>query len=182
MKIIKSASILIVCGFVFGCASPAKMENMVYHGGQKTYTKELQKNVHVASVSGGQKTNAAWTSEIDNDAFQGALKQSLLTQGLLSDNGRYKLEVSLLKVDQPMFGFDMTVTTHVQYKLTDVKQNSVVLSETVVAPHTATVGDAFAAVKRLRLANEGSGAKNIEEFLEKLSKLKIKPKQITLVE
>ncbi|HEX7027330.1 MAG TPA: hypothetical protein VF268_08820 [Gammaproteobacteria bacterium] len=182
MKLIKLGLILGVCSIIFGCASPAKMENMVYQGNPKTYTKELQKNVNVASVSGGKKTNPAWTSEINNDAFLGALKQSLLTQGLLADNGRYRLEVNLLSIDQPMFGFDMTVTTYVKYTLTDVKRNAVVMSETITAVHTATVGDAFAGVKRLRMANEGSGKKNIENFLDKLSGLKIKPNEVSLAQ
>lgn len=180
MKILKLAFIFLVSAYLFGCASPAKMENMVYQGNQKAYPEQLRKNVDVSSVSGGKKTNPAWTSEIDDEAFSGALKQSLSAQGLLSDKGGYQLEARLLKVEQPMFGFDIKVTTHVQYILTDVKTNSVVLDKTVVSPYTATVGDAFAAVKRLRLANEGSGKKNIEGLLDKLSALKIRPKAITL--
>ena len=88
----------------------------------------------------------------------------------------------MIKVDQPSFGFDMTVTTHVQYVLTDTTNHSVILDEVIVAPHTATTGDAFAGYKRLQLANEGSGKKNIEGFLEKLSELKINPKEISVVQ
>ncbi|EMP56290.1 hypothetical protein MSNKSG1_10463 [Marinobacter santoriniensis NKSG1] len=167
--------------YLSGCASGAKMGNMVYEGPVNTYDTALQSNVNVANVSGGEDTNPAWTSEIDNDAFAGALKQSLRKQGLLSGDGRYQLEALLLEVDQPMFGLDFKVTTHVKYILTDRKNNgAVVLNETVVAPYTATVGDAFVAIKRLRLANEGSGKANIQSLLEKLSELKIQPGDISL--
>ena len=88
----------------------------------------------------------------------------------------------MVEIDQPSFGFDMTVTTHVRYVLTDTTINSVIYDEIIVAPHTATVGDAFAGVKRLRLANEGSGKKNIEGLLEKLSKLKINKNEISVVQ
>ncbi|MBU2713200.1 hypothetical protein KCG35_19210 [Zooshikella sp. WH53] len=153
---------------------------MIYQGEQKTYPKELKDNLEVSSVSGGEKTNPAWTSEIDNDAFSAAVKKSLSSQGLLSESGKYQLEVKMLKVDQPLFGFDMTVTTHVQYTLTDKTNNVTVLNETIVAPYTATVSDAFSGIKRLRLANEGSGKKNITGLLEKLSKLNISSHQISV--
>ena len=168
--------------YLSGCASGAKMENMIYQGGQKIYSDELNESLEVSNVSGGQKTNPAWTSEISSEAFSGAVKKSLLAQGLLSDNGRYKLTVKMLKVDQPIFGLDLEVTTHVQYTLLDSKENLTVFDETIIAPHTATFSDAFAAVKRLRLANEGSGKKNISVFLKKLSELKINKNEISLAE
>jgi len=61
-----------------------------------------------------------------------------------------------------------------------VESESVVFDETVITPYTATVDDAFAGVKRLRLANEGSAQKNIEEFLNKLSELQIDADEVSL--
>jgi len=123
------------------------------------------------------------TSEIDNNAFAGALKQTLQKQGLLAGSGRYQLEALLLEVDQPVFGLDFEVTTHVKYILTDRENNgAVVLNETIIAPYTATIGDAFAAIKRLRLANEGSGKANIQGLVEKLSELQIQPGNISLAQ
>jgi len=82
-----------------------------------------------------------------------------------------------------MFGLDFEVTTHVRYILTDSDNNgAVVLNETVVTPYTATIGDAFAAIKRLRLANEGSGKANIQGLLDKLSELRIQPANISLAQ
>lgn len=180
MKSIKVAFVLIISSYLWGCASGAKMENMTFHGDKKGYASEIQENMGLGDVSGGQKTNPAWTSEIDNDAFSGALEESLKSQGLYSENGKYQLEVRMLKVDQPLFGFDLEVTTHIQYILTNVDTGAVVLNDTVIARHTAGIDDAFVAVKRLRLANEGSAQKNIEGLLNKLSELRIEPNEISL--
>ena len=156
------------------------MENMVFHGDKKEYSGEIQENMGLGEVSGGKKTNPAWTSEIDNEAFSGAVKESLKSQGLYSDNGKYRLVIKMLKVDQPLFGLNLKVTTHVQYILTNADNGTVIFNDTVIAPHTAGVGDAFVAVKRLRLANEGSAQKNIEGLLNKLSGLRIQPQEISL--
>lgn len=182
MKIAKISFIFVAILYLSGCASGAKVENMTYQGAQKNYSEELKQSVEVAEVSGGKETNPLWTSEISSDAFSTAVKQSLSEQGLLSDEGRYKLTVNMLKVDQPFMGFDLEVTTYVQYSLVDSKDNLVVFKETIIAPYTATMNDAFAAVKRLRLANEGAGKKNIEALLEKLSELNIEESEISLAE
>ena len=43
-----------------------------------------------------------------------------------------------------------------------------------MAKHTAKASDAFAGVKRLRLANEGSAKENINMVLAELAKLDLK--------
>lgn len=183
MRNARVLAVLAALLYLTGCASGAKMGNMVYEGPVKAYDTALENNVNVTNVSGGKETNPAWTSEIDNDAFAGALKQSLQKQGLLSGTGRYQLEALLLEVDQPMFGLDFKVTTHVRYILTDRDNNgNVVLNKTVVAPYTATIGDAFAAIKRLRLANEGSGKANIQGLLNKLNELEIQSGDISFAQ
>lgn len=181
MKYIKLLIVLAASTYLFGCASGAKQENITYQSMQKaTYAQDLNKNVAVNTVSGGRETNPMWTSEISNQAFLGALRKSLTHQDLYSDKGRYNLQVEMVGVDKPLVGFDMTVTTRVRYKLLDTDSNQIVFEELVVAPYTATVGDAFAAVTRLRLANEGSAKKNIENFLRRLAQLKIEAQQVSL--
>ncbi len=137
------------------------------------FDQGLKKQIDVESVSGGEKTNPAWTSEISNENFSLALKRSLDHYGLFSAVGRYQLDVQMLDVDQPLFGLDMTVTTRVRYSLTDMESNRVVIDEIVSAPYTATVGEAFLGAERLRKANEGSGKKSIQFLLERLAELKI---------
>jgi len=180
MKVLKYALLLTLSTYLLGCASGAKMENMVFQGEQKQYSVELQNNLAVGEVSGGKKTNPAWTSEIDNESFSDAVISSLQSQGLYSDDGKYRLQVKMLQVEQPLFGLNLEVTTHVRYILINKTNEKIVFDDTVVSPHTAGFDDAFAAIKRLRLANEGSAMKNIEGLLEKLSQLNIGSQQISL--
>lgn len=181
MTFVKYILVIATCIYLTGCASGAKVENMLYKGNQKEYSTKMKDNVALSSVTGGEKTNPAWTSQISDIAFSGAIKESLKKEGLYSEKGKYNLSVEMIKIDQPIFGFDMTVTTIVKYILTDSSTGAIILNQEVNAPHTATVGDAFAGYERLRLANEGSGQKNIEGLLNLLAKLDIEKNQVTLV-
>ena len=182
MKNLKLLAILVATSLLFGCASGAKIENMVYTpADEQRFDSSLNKQVDVASVLGGETTNPAWTSEISNEDFSAAVEQSLSAQGLFGENGRYQLQITLLEVDQPLFGMDFEVVSHIKYVLTDSNTKEMLFDETIIAPYTATIGDAFVAIKRLRLANEGSGRKNIEGLMNKLSQLEISPKQVSIV-
>ncbi|GAB2196973.1 hypothetical protein [Sessilibacter sp. MAH4] len=180
MKLVKLLGVAFLCTYLWGCASGAKMQNMVYQGDQKEYSEEIQNNLNLGEVAGGKKTNPAWTSQIGNESFAGAVKESLKLQGLYSETGKYRLEVQMLKVEQPFIGIDFKVTTHVQYKLINIATGDVVFDETIVAPYTAGFGDAVIAATRLRLANEGSGKENIAGLLSKLSELNIGSEEVSL--
>lgn len=168
-----------------GCASSAKIEGMTVAETQaraNTYAPALQDNLQLSEVKGGQETNPMWTSEIGGPEFQAALQQSLDNAGLLSagDKAPYSLRANLVRVDQPMFGLDFEVTSEVEYTLVDNATGKELLRETLRTPFTAGVGDAFAAVKRLRLANEGSARENISALLKRLGELNIEAKQVSL--
>ena len=62
----------------------------------------------------------------------------------------------------------------------DSKTKEVLFDEIIDAAHTATFGDAFDAVTRLKIANEGSGKNNIKTFLEQLSELDVRSGQLSL--
>ncbi len=176
MKIVKLSTVLLACVLLFGCASGAKIENMTVKPGElsSNYDRALSDGVKIGDVTGGKKTNPAWTSEISSEAFSEALKESLVSENIYLSNGRYSLSAELLKVKQPVLGINMKVTTHIKYVLIDTQnEDSILLDETLVVPYTATIGDAFVGVQRLRLANEGSAKANIKEFLAKLAELKI---------
>jgi hypothetical protein len=180
MKFVKHTLAIATCFYLAGCASGAQVENMIYKGDKQEYSSEIKKNVVLSSVEGGEETNPAWTSEISGLAFSGAIKQSLVKEGLYSDDGQYSLSVEMVEIDQPSFGLDMTVTTIVKYVLTEKSSGKIILDKEVNAPYTATMGDAFSGVKRLQLANEGSGQKNIEGLLNLLTELKIEIDQISM--
>jgi hypothetical protein len=168
---------LIVLG---GCASPAKVDQMIARdtSEQGLASEELRESIRVTSVIGGDKTNPLWTSEINSEDFRMALQDSLRAAGLLSrfkSKGAYELEASLREVRQPLFGFDLTVVTRVRYDLIDSVSRKTLFEDEITASHTATFSDAAYAVTRLRLANEGSARKNIEEFIRRLRVHQITP-------
>jgi len=185
MKFIRNLALLGCLVLLFGCASGAKLENMVYSDleqGHQTFDPALKGGIGLQGVSGGEKTNPAWTSEIGDEEFAGAVKESLRLRNLMAegDAGKYQLEVKLLKVDQPLFGLNFKVTMQAQYLLTEAATGRVLLDKTFVTDYTAGVSDAFVAVKRLRLANEGSAKANIGAFLTELSALKISAGDISI--
>lgn len=187
MKKINLLQFITLSVFLFSCASPAKMENMLVSkdqiGGVK-FDQKLKKEINVDEVKGGDKTNPLWTSEIGNKEFKEALISTLDNAGLLADsiNSGYELSANLLSVEQPFAGFDLEVTTVVEYSLIERKSGKEIMKEVLVASHTAGVGDSVLAVKRLRLANEGSAQKNIFMLIDVLSKLNIDKEQISVTD
>jgi len=65
-----------------------------------------------------------------------------------------------------IFNHRGVITMSVKYTLLNYKDKSIVFQKTIKSPYTATVGDAFAGVKRLQLANEGSTKENIYRLLK----------------
>ena len=175
---------LAICCLIalIGCAAPAQFENMIYkQTPDNAFDPELRGQVEVAAIQGGSETNPLWVSKISNSTFQKALEESLSIQGLLANEGRFNLKVTLLKVEQPMFGLDLKVVTSVSYILFDNKTKKVLFDKIIDAAHTATFGDAFDAVTRLKIANEGSGKNNIRTFLEQLSELDVSSGKVSLI-
>lgn len=125
----------------------------------------------VTSVTGGEETNPLWTSQVDDASFRKALETSLNAQGLLAgsaDACTYELRANLLGLNQPGMGFDMTVGSNVNYEVMHKGNETPYFIRSQSASHTATVSDAFLGFERLRLANEGSIRKNIQQFIAAL--------------
>ena len=169
------AFLVFIAAFAGGCASGAMSRNMV--------PKDLTVANHhpysvMVKVEGGRETSAASPSQISSPEFQSAIVESLMTHGvfktvLTEGNTDYKLEVAILDLRQPLLGFNMTVTIETAWKLTNLRDGGTVMSENLTNSYTATVGDAFAGVKRLRLANEGAARENIRDALKKISEKKL---------
>ena len=129
----------------------------------------LYESVAVGEVTGGKETNPLWVSKVANDDFAGALSQTLSAHAMLApETNKYRLDADLVGLKQPFAGLDMTVTSTVQYTLTDVDANEVVYSSEVKTPYTAKMGDAFVAVQRLKLANEGSIRANLSTMISEM--------------
>lgn len=170
-RLLAAASLLAAFSTLSGCAAGASAAGMTVTPAElvQPTNPAMKGAVGVGAVGGGEETNPAWTSQVSNAEFQAALTASLKAAGLLAAGpARYSLKAALVKLDQPFVGLDMTVTATVQYAVTDTTTGKVVWSESVVTPHTATMGDAFVGATRLKLANEGAVRKNIAQLVAKL--------------
>ncbi|MBL4871517.1 MAG: hypothetical protein JKX72_11250 [Robiginitomaculum sp.] len=157
-----------------GCASASKPGAMLASVSEQTIISEmspLREAVRVGDVDGGKKTNPLWSSQVSSEDFSEALRQSLSAHAMLSGgDGDYRLDATLQNLKQPFIGISMTVTSTVQYKLTNLKTGAVVFEEIIETPYTAKMGDAFVGVKRLQLANEGSIKSNISSVIKMMIK------------
>jgi hypothetical protein len=137
---------------------------------------KLKNSLSVTDVTGGKETSPMWTSQVDSSDFQRALENSLRTTGLLSPVRRYGLyqpTADLTGLDQPMVGFNMTVTATVSYSLIERSSGREIFLRSIPTPYTAKMGDAFVGSERLKLANEGAVRKNIEDLIAERLKSRI---------
>ena len=158
-----------------GCSTPATSKSMVVS------TFSLQK-VFPYSVSvnvlGGKETDAMDKSQISNEAFMQAIADSLYKSGLFSKiihgkNADYLLNVMIFNLAQPSFGFSFTVKMEAVWSLAHADSKKVLMRESIRSSFTATMGEAFAGVTRLRIATEGAAQENIRLGIKKLSQLNL---------
>lgn len=157
-----------------GCATPASSVNMVAKVDTRAPREALLKDgINVRNVTGGSDTNPMWMSKVSNEDFKKALEDSLRSTRLHNGGvpARYQLDATLLKLDQPMFGLDLTVTCAAQYDLIETGSGTRVFTKTITTPFTARVSDSFLAIERLRIANEGAVRENIQLFLREIINL-----------
>ena len=159
-----------------GCATPAAVEQMAVSLPVTQTNPALKNSVAVAEVTGGRETNPMWTSQVSSDAFRNALEQSLQNAGMFNKivaGSKYQLTADLTRLDQPMMGFDMTVSSTVRYSLIETQTRKEVYARVIQISYTAKMSDAFIGSQRLKLANEGSVKANIESFVNDLIALKL---------
>lgn len=182
MEQFKILTISLCAFFLFGCTHQTRMDQMSYDdipNSRITFDTALNQSITVGTVTGGEHTNPDWKSRISNSDFTDAVKNSLAGFGLLSEDGRYNLSISLIRGERPSFGGDMIVATDIKYVLTDSQTRDKVFEETIHASYTVTQKDAWLAIQRLRLANEGSAKESIKGFIGKLAELNIQVKDIS---
>lgn len=157
---------------LIGCATSAKVEKMTPESGARLASDSMfSRRVFIDSVSGGDKANPHWNSEISSEGYEAALRQALEDAGALSDlrsGATYRLSVNLDKVEQPLGGLSKTVTTTVTYGLYEVLEGRVIFRKQFVTPYTASWGSILRGTGRMRLANEGAARENIEAFISYL--------------
>ena len=158
-------SLLIMAAFLAGCASGADPvaitpTDIVPASKSSAYAGKIGST----TVTGGQETSPLWMSEISNEAFQSALDQALIKAGYKRQGGPLTVVAELQEVKQPFAGAALTVTTTVHYQIVN-DEGKVLFDRTIKTPHKTAFSEAFLAVKRLKLANEGSAKANLTAFL-----------------
>lgn len=177
MRTILKACAVIALALLAACAQPARMERMrvtAIEGVSFPDGHFLKGAIAVGEVKGGEPTNPMWVSEVGNAEFKAALESSLDAFGLLAPAGKgaYDAGATLISVQKPLVGFDLTVTSAARYDLTRRSSGQKVYEKTLETPFTANFSSSFLAVERLRLANEGAIRTNLEKFIRELFDLK----------
>jgi hypothetical protein len=168
---------LFILALLSGCAAaPANKAAMTIKPElASALVKEEQKGKFtVNTVSGGKATNPFWTSQVSNENFEAALKDSLVISGLSSQDAsssKYKIDAVLVSLKQPMIGLTFDVVSTVNYRVYDDAFEKIF---PITATGTATTSDAFVAITRLKIANEKSIQENIMAFIKALSSTDIK--------
>ena len=172
----KNILVILSVALLAGCATPAAVEQMSVSLPITQTNSALKNSVGVKEVTGGRETNPMWTSQVSSDAFRRALEQSLENAGMFSKivaGSKYQLTADLTRLDQPMMGFDMTVTSTVRYSLIETQTRKEVYSRVIQIGYTAKMSDAFVGTQRLKLANEGAVKANIQGLINDLIALKL---------
>lgn len=170
-KMMPLALLLLALG-LSACASGAKPGAMLAPNTPQTTisaNSSLREAVAIGQVSGGRETNPLWVSDVSSSDLAEALRLSLAVRTMLAiRDERFKLEATMINLQQPMMGIDMTVTSRVRYRLTRLSDNAIVFEREIAAPFTAAFSSSFYGMERLKLANEGSIRENISQFLAAL--------------
>lgn len=165
------AALALLCS---GCATPSKPTAMV----AETAQVANRHNASVAvQVSGGAETSSLGASNISNQDFAEAIKSSIAQSGLFSsvvaEGSAYQLYAQIVRLDRPTFGTSFTVNLEVTWRLLRTGDQELVWEKAISSSFTATMGDAFVGVTRLRLANEGAARANIKDALTQIGALNL---------
>ena len=148
-----------------GCVTASETTALIPQAALSLPTdSRLNEAVSVTTLS--QSNDSAFSAQVSDEALADALTAALRQNGLLSvDEGVYSVVPRLVHLEQPMAGFDMTVTATINYLVKATDTGSVVLDKTISSTFTAGATSAFAGATRVRLANEGAVRDNISEFI-----------------
>lgn len=172
MRVITVLAVVLAASLsIGGCATQATSQSMTVPATVSSVraNSKLKGLISVSEVRGGKDTNPLWLSQVSNDGFKQALEQSLALTGYLAKSGeaKFNLDAELVSLDQPVFGLSFDVTSSVTYRLIS---SSEIKTIPVVAVGTATFSDSWVGVERMRIANEKSIQKNIQELINALGK------------
>lgn len=156
-----------------GCASPADRSAMTPQN--LTVAKHFPYSLHV-QTGGGADTGVLDSSNVaDADlkaAIEDAIRQSKLFRSIVQGkDGDYELSVRVTSLSKPVFGTTFTVEMETAWSLTRLSDSSIALRKAVSSTGSASMGEAFVAATRLRLAVEAATRSNIAKGLQTIAEL-----------
>jgi hypothetical protein len=126
--------------------------------------------ITAAPIGVGRDAGTPWTSRFGSAQVQEVLAQTLMAARLgRAQNGRFRLDATLLTLERPYAGFGMTVTATIAYRLTDMATGTVVYDKPLTTLGTATLDDAVTNENRLRIADERAVRANLRRLVEELT-------------
>lgn len=155
-------------GMMSGCALKVSKDAVIAHNIQNF-------NKHNSNIALTANSNGFDITDID---FTKAIEESIIENSLfvkvVQRNGEdYLLEVAIISMEKPSFGLDFTVNMEATWSIKDPINNKIIMRKAITSSHTATTGDAFVGMTRLRLAVEGAIRKNIRLGLLDISNLQL---------
>lgn len=166
------AAIAVVLG---GCASPADRAAMTPQ--DIAISKHHPYSLRV-QTGGGAETGALDSSNIADADLKAAIEDAVVKSKLFKSivqgsDGDYELSVRVTSLAKPLFGASFTVDLETAWSLTRVSDRSAVMRKSVKSSGTATMGEAFAGVTRLRMAVEAATRNNISQGLKAIAELNL---------
>jgi hypothetical protein len=162
--------------FLYACASPAVVENMIVTTqdvGDISPSPDFENGIAIVQVDKGKEINSLLAAGVDSASFQKALSASLQQNGLLAISqslSKFNLMANLESLNQPLFGGDFKVTSNIKYRVVERETKITWYEELISASYTAAYSSTGLPVGGMRLANEGAIRENIKEFIIRLSK------------
>lgn len=174
LRFLASGAACLALAFLSGCATASNPTPL-------SASEFAPQHKHTGAVSvtatGGSETSSVGASQISNAAIVESVTQTIQQSGLFeqvaAQGTPYRLEIQLVRLEQPMFGGTFTVKLEMNWRLLDTS-GTPVWQKAVQSAGTATMGDAFAGVTRLRLANENALRLNIRDALTQIGALDLK--------
>jgi hypothetical protein len=172
-NVLMTAVCVVITGWVSGCANPAKPKAMTVYDAM---VQKVHKHSVRITVTGGKAPESTGLATVSNEAFAEAVANSIVESKLFSeikkgDGGDYLLNVDIFSIEQQPIGFNLTSRMEAGWTLVEAATGKQVMRKVIKTTRTATVGEAFAAVARTRVATEGAAKNNIREAIEEISKL-----------
>ena len=171
-------AMLCIHALLTGCVPPTKTEHMVVSSNnqRQAHSKFFEK-LSVGNVTVNLKDDKRAESQITKQDLKAALYKSLANYSFIatSSPATYKMDAELETFEQVGFDvkisnmLDIKVKSVISYSIYEIYSGKLVFKKNIESYYTTEFNKAFAGVKRVRLANEGSIRSNFELLMQELT-------------